>query len=98
MYIKIHKSYRTVVAVCDAEIIGKKFEEGQFQLDLRENFYKGELYTLEQAIEHMQKQMREDATFNIAGKKAIEAALKAGIIMEGGIGYVSGIPYALKLL
>ncbi len=40
MYLKIHKSYRNVVALCDAELIGKKFEEGNMQLYLRENFYK----------------------------------------------------------
>ena len=39
MLVKIHKSYRNVVAVCDSDLIGKKFEEDKFQLDLKESFY-----------------------------------------------------------
>ena len=98
MYIKIHRSYRLVVAVCDKEIVGKKFEQGQLQLDLRENFYKGEIFNFEKAVEMMQKQSREDATFNIVGKNSIKAAVKAGIISKEGIGKIANIPYALKLL
>ena len=30
MFIKIHNSYRNVVALADADLIGKKFEEGKF--------------------------------------------------------------------
>ena len=38
MFLKIHKAYRNVVALCDREIIGKKFEEGIYQLDIKEKF------------------------------------------------------------
>ncbi len=41
MYINIIKSYREVVALCDKEILGKQFEQGNMQLDVKENFYKG---------------------------------------------------------
>jgi len=34
MFIKITKSYRDIVAVCDSSILGKKFEQGNLQLDL----------------------------------------------------------------
>ena len=98
MYIKIHKSYRTVVAVCDKEIIGKKFEQGKLQLDLRENFYKGEIVNFEKAVEMMQRQAHEDATFNIAGKNAVKAAIEAGVISKEGAGKIANVPYALKLL
>lgn len=98
MYIKIHKSYRTVVAICDAELINKKFEEGKRQLDARENFYKDKQINEKEAIEIMIRQAREDATFNIVGKKSVEAALKAGIITQESISYVQQIPFALKLL
>ncbi len=98
IYIKIHSSYRTVIALCDANILGKKFEEGKLQLDIRENFYRGEKIDENELIEIMQEQAKEDATFNIAGEKAIAAALKAKIIDGGCIGSVQGIPFALKLL
>lgn len=96
--IKIHQSYRQVVAVCDSEILGKKFEEENKILDLRENFYKGEEKSEKEAIEILQDLAKEDSTFNIVGEKSIQAALKSGIISKEGIKKVQGIPFALGLL
>ena len=97
-FIKIHKSYRTVVAICDFDILGKKFEEGKKQLDVRENFYKGEEVNAEKTIEIMKRQLKEDATFNIVGNFAVKTALEVGIIDEVNIGEVDGIKFALVLL
>ncbi|MDP1695831.1 MAG: DUF424 family protein [archaeon] len=95
---KIHKSYRIVAAFCDSDLVGKKFEEGNRQLDLRENFYKEKEVSSEEAINIMIKQAREDATFNIVGKESIEVALEVGIINEKSIGYINKIPFALIFL
>jgi len=32
----------SIVAVCDSDILGKKFKEGKLVLKLDESFYKGE--------------------------------------------------------
>ena len=96
--VKIHKSYRTVVAVCDSDLLGKKFEEGIRQLDIAERFYKGEEMEEEAAIQLMQDQNREDATFNIVGKNAVALAIKAGIIKDEDSAKINNIPYALRLL
>ena len=53
MFIKIIKSYREIVAVCDSSILGKRFERGNFQLDIKESFYKGEEVSEEKAMEIM---------------------------------------------
>lgn len=98
MFVKIHRSYRAVVAVCDSDILGKKFEEGKHQLHIAENFYKGEELQEEEIIELIRIQKMEDATFNIAGVQAVAAALKAGIIDKFCIGAVQGVPFALTLL
>ena len=98
MYIKIHKSYRTVVAICDSNLLGKKFEEGIKQLNIQENFFKGADLPEQEVIKIIQQQGKEDATFNIVGNDSIEAALKAEIISEDSIGKIQEIPYALKLL
>ena len=55
MFVKIHKTYRDIIAICDSELIGKTFEEGKFQLDVKESFYKGEKVSEEKAVEIMQK-------------------------------------------
>ena len=98
MFIKIHKSYRDVIAICDSELIGKKFEEDIFQLDVKENFYKGEEINEEKAIKIFQRMSKEDVTFNIVGNESVNAAIKAGIIEREEIKKIKGIPFALVLL
>lgn len=98
MLIKIHKSYRDIVAICDEELLGKKFEEGKKILEISENFFGGEKIGEEKLIQMMKKLIEEDATFNIVGKRSVEIALKAGIIDKDGIKEVQGIPFALVLL
>ena len=78
--LKIHKSYREVVGICDTNLIGQTFEQDVFQLDVKENFFKGEELDKEKAIKMLKDLSKEDATFNIVGEKSIDAAIKAGII------------------
>ena len=97
MYLKIHKSYRNVVALCDVDIIGKTFEEGKRILECRENFYKGKKVTNEEAIKILKKEHEGDATFNIVGEKSIQAAIESGLINEHNIAKVQNIPFTLIL-
>ena len=98
MFLKIHKSYRDVVALCDSDLIGKRFEEGKFQLDIKESFYKGEEIPEEKAILILKKMSRNDATFNIIGKDSVQTAIKAGIIDEDAVEEIQGVQFALSLL
>lgn len=96
--VKIHKSLRICVAICDSNLIGKKFEEGKKQLDIRETFYKGEELNKEDLINLIKNQMKEDATFNIVGEQSIQVALESGLINKEAIGKIKNIPFALTLL
>jgi uncharacterized protein len=98
MFIKIHKSYRDVVGICDKELIGKKFEQGKFQLDVKESFYQGKIVNQEQAEKLILDMDMEDATFNIVGQKSTQLALRLGIIQEEGIKTIDNIPFALALM
>ena len=98
MLLKIHNSYRTVIAVCDTELVGKFFEEGIRILDVRETFYRGEEIEEKELVELMIDQAKEDATFNIIGEKSTQAAIKAGLVREEGVGKVQNIPFALVLM
>ena len=97
MQIKIHESYRKVVAICDSELIGKKFEEGKMQLDIKESFFGGEEIEDDKVVEKLMKLSVDDATFNIVGEKAVGFAVEAGLISEESIGNVQGVPFALVL-
>jgi len=84
--------------VCDKELLGKYFEEGILQLDVKESFFGGKEISVEDAIDLMQDMRKEDATFNLVGKKTINTAIQAGIISSNGVGEIAGIPFALVLL
>ena len=97
--IKFHEAYRKIVAVCDSDLVGKKFTEGKLQLDIKESFYSGdEVKDEKEALELLRCAQVDDATFNFVGKKSIEIGLKAGVIGKEGIIKVQGIPHAMGLL
>ena len=98
MLVKIHNTYRMVVAICDTNLVGKKFEEGERQLDLTGNFFKGEEKT-EEEIKKIIKDLKiEDASFNIVGKDSCRLAKEIGLINEEGINKIQGVPVAMVLM
>jgi hypothetical protein len=98
MLVKIHESYRKIIAVCDSELLGKRFEEGNLQIDVNEQFYNGEEKAYEDIVELLKDAAKEDATFNLVGEESVKAGIKAGIIIEDGIIRIQGIPHALGLI
>ncbi len=95
---KIHQSYRLVVALCDTELVGRILEEGKRELNVRENFFKDKELSHEEAVDLMVKYIKEDATFNIVGPDAIQAAIEAGVITQDSVDTIEGIPFTLILL
>jgi len=102
MFVNVIKSYRDTVAICDSELLGKYFEEGKFQLDIKENFYKGEEKSAQEVIQIIQDMKKEDATFNIVGERSVDTAIKAGLVKEDSIGKsigkIKNIPFILVLM
>lgn len=79
-----------IVAVCDEDIIGKKFREGELVLKVDECFYKGD-----EANEEEVKEALCCATMaNISGKKSIACAVECGCIDPETIIFIEGIPHA----
>lgn len=95
MWVKIHKSSRAVVAICDENLLGKKFLEGIKQLDVTESFFKGERHTKEEVLSIMKYEFKLSSTFNIIGKESIETAIEAGIISKDEFSKVKNIPFTL---
>ncbi len=98
MLVKIHKSYRDVVSICDSNLLGQKFEQGNMQLDLTGEFFNGDEKTEKEVLSIIEDARREDATFNIVGEKSVSLALKAGIVEKKGVIKIDEIPIALTLL
>ena len=98
MQIKIHESYRTMIALADTNLIGKTIEEGIRQIEVKPAFFQGEEKDKAEIIEILKDMQKEDAIFNIVGKESVECALKAGIIKKEGIIMIDNVPVALVLL
>ena len=98
MQIKIHEAYRTLVALCDSDLIGKTFSEGIKQIEIKPGFFQGEEKNKEEVIEILKDMEKEDAIFNIVGEESVACALKANIISKEGIIEIERIPIALVLM
>lgn len=98
VFVKVHQAYREVIAVCDSDLIGKKFEEGKIQLDVSEAFFGGDKMDEKKATGVIKEKLAEDACFNFVGKEAVRIGIKAGAIDENCMMKVKGIPYALLLV
>ena len=92
MIVKKHKTIngQIILAVCDSNLAGKKFIEGDLQLDLSSDFYKGE----EVNEEKIKELLKQAYIVNLAGKKCVGFALKLGIVEESHIIKIGGIPHA----
>ena len=90
VYIKV-RSWKgdLVVAVCDKEILGKTFREGELRIHVKEEFYGGELVSVKDAIE----QIKKATIANLVGSRIISEAIEEGLLHKDSVIYISGIPH-----
>lgn len=95
MIVKIHKREdRTVVAVCDSDLVGRKFEEGDKQLDLTSDFYKGE----ERDDKEVGDIIRNADILNLVGENSVKLGLQEEVITKDHIITIAGIPHAQAII
>ncbi len=83
-----HEHY--VVAMCDKALLGKTLKNGEVKFQISEEFYGNELVDLKTCLSHLEK-----ATIaNMVGKKAVQAAINAGLVHEQAVVYIEGHPHA----
>jgi uncharacterized protein len=91
---KLHRGRgKVILAMCDKEIIGKKFTEGSLELDLTGNFYKGD----ETKSEEIKKRLQCSDIVNVAGEKSVKFAVEEGIVDKENIITIQKIPHAQVL-
>ncbi len=93
VYLKKHYSEGyLIIAVCDAELLGKtiidKNKNIRFYVD--PYFYKGELLSLEKALEELEK---ADIA-NLVGRRIVSSAIEKNLIHREAILEINGIPHA----
>ncbi|MEM2971344.1 MAG: DUF424 family protein [Candidatus Bathyarchaeia archaeon] len=91
VYINIRKiGNNTLLAICDAEILGKTLREGKITFHVKEEFYKGALVSVEEAIA-----MIENSTIvNMIGKNIVNKAMEKGYVHPEAILNIEGVPHA----
>lgn len=81
---------KLVLAVCDASLIGKRFEEGDLQLDLTSDFYMGRVEGNEKIV----KLMESANIINIVGQESVDLALKSNILSKSSVVKIKNVPHA----
>jgi hypothetical protein len=80
----------TLVAVCDAELLGKTLEGGRVPFRVSEEFYKGVPGGIGEALQAMKR-----ATIcNLVGKRIVEAAINERMVHSKAVIYFGDIPHA----
>ena len=89
--IRIYKRGNDVlIGACDEKLLGKKFEEGKFQIHVKKDFYDGKRVT----PEDLKKHLRDATIANLVGKETVECAIKAGIVDPDCVIKIKGVPHA----
>ncbi len=79
-----------LIGACDEELIGKKFEDGEFHIDVDKGFYDGERVSSD-----VLKKFLEEATIaNLVGEKTVSCAIDIGLIDPSCVLKIKGIPHA----
>lgn len=96
MIVREHKARdgRIMLAVCDSDILGRKFEDGDLQLDLGSDFYKGE----ELSDAQVEVLVRRAYMISFVGKKSVGFGIKHGLISKERAVAIAGVPYAQVLI
>lgn len=86
--IKIHD--KGVVSVCDSDLVGKEFDEGDLHLEVNERFFKGE----ERSEDFVVEILKASGNATIVGKESVRLAVKNNIIDEKSVKKIKGVPVA----
>jgi len=79
-----------LVAVCDRELLGKTFEDGDVSLSVTEEFYGGDPVDDEAVAEAL----AAASVANLVGTRAVEFAVEEGYVDEDNVLEVDGTLHA----
>ena len=85
-----------LVSVCDAEVLGETFENGDVSLTVNEGFYAGE-EAEEVDEEAVVESLNRAAIANLVGTESVEVAVEAGVIDDEQVLEVDGTLHAQYL-
>lgn len=84
------RSAGLLLAVCDADIIGKTFQDGELEVNISTHFYKGDLVDEAEVL----ASLRAAFSGNFFGKNAVKLAVKVGLVDKDEVKKIAGVPHA----
>jgi len=79
-----------VISACDEELLGKRFIDGKFQIDVSKHFYDGDrIYK-----KTLEKYLLDATIANLVGKETVTCAIKLGLVDPDCILKIKGVPHA----
>jgi hypothetical protein len=79
-----------LLAICDADILGKTLCEGKIVFHVKEQFYNGSKVTVEEAVT-----MIENSTIiNLVGRNVVTKAIEKGYVHPEAVLHIEGVPHA----
>jgi len=79
-----------IMGACDEELLGKKFIDGQFQIDVSKHFYDGDRIDKKT----LEKYLCDATIANLVGKETVACAIKLGLVDPDSILKIKGVPHA----
>lgn len=78
-----------MLAICDAEIAGRSFEEKELRIEVSE-FYSGSACDEKSAV----RLMKSATIVNAVGRNIVSIMIKNSLVDEGMVLYIQGVPHA----
>jgi hypothetical protein len=79
-----------LLAMCDAEMLGKTLREGKIVFCVKEDFYKGARVNIEEAV----SLIRNSTIVNMVGKNIVKKAIEQGYVHPEAVLKIQGVPHA----
>ncbi len=83
---------QVIIVITDSELVGNVFTEGNKQLDLSKDFYKGE----EKTLEEVKLVIEKAYVLHLTGKRIVQFATDLGYVQK--VIVIDSIPHAEVLL
>ena len=91
MYLKSHQhGAHTLIAVCDCDILGKKFKEGHLKIEVSPDFFAGE----KASRSDVEAALAAATMANFVGSKTVEHAISLGYVERDFVLSIDGVLYA----
>jgi len=85
----LRTSSEVLVIICDSELVGKEYKQGEFRLKVDRSFYGGQEVSVAECL----TALRGATIANMVGS-IVEHAIKEGILDSANVIKIHGVPHA----